>query len=467
MSKLVIAAVALLAIALLALPGAVGFMTEAQVAERVAAIDASPGVSAELRSFDRGWFRSSARVDLKFVPESTVAAADAAGTPLGVFGTLPIAVDFTHGPIAVKDGVHFGWSKLVARPDEAEAGVAELTQYVGGPYLFEFRGRTSYLGDLRFDADSPPFEVPVGEALLTFSGGTLAGTFAGRQLTADAQVGSVAVSSPTGMFAVSGVQASMDNELRSQYLMPGVGSVSIDSISASSSPQSAAPLFEVKSLRFKSDVALDAANELIELRATYDVESARIDTNELTAGTIGVAVRNLDAAAVEAYSAVAADAATAGDAEAMAASLGPIFERALRAGPSLTLDPIRFRYDGEPFDGRIEVTTNTANLPPAGALSVDNALMLLGLVNTKAELRVSRVLAAQLAKLSARMQLAGDPSVPPDQLDYMAEAQSGLMLTMLVGQGVLIEDGDGYRSVVDYTDGVLTLNGNPVPFGVP
>ena len=99
-------------------------------------------------------------------------------------------------------------------------------------------------------------------------------------------------------------------------------------------------------------------------------------------------------------------------------------------------------------------------------LSLDNPLMMLGLVNTKADVRLSKTLAGQLATLGARMQLGGDPTIPPDQLDYMAEAQSGLMLTMLVGQGVLIEDGDGYRASLDYTDGALTLNGNPLPFGL-
>ena len=69
--------------------------------------------------------------------------------------------------------------------------------------------------------------------------------------------------------------------------------------------------------------------------------------------------------------------------------------------------------------------------------------------------------------LAARLQLAGDESIPPDQLDYMAEAQSGFMLTILVGQGMLIEDGDNYRSSLDYTDGALTLNGGPLPFGLP
>jgi uncharacterized protein YdgA (DUF945 family) len=131
----------------------------------------------------------------------------------------------------------------------------------------------------------------------------------------------------------------------------------------------------------------------------------------------------------------------------------------------MTLDPIRFRYDGEPFEGRVEVTTNPSRLPPAGTLTLDNPLLLLGVVNANADLRLSKTLAGQLATLGARMQLGNDPTIPPEQLDYMVEAQSGLMLTMLVGQGVLIEEGDGYRTAFDYTDGSMTLNGNPLPFG--
>jgi uncharacterized protein YdgA (DUF945 family) len=132
----------------------------------------------------------------------------------------------------------------------------------------------------------------------------------------------------------------------------------------------------------------------------------------------------------------------------------------------MTLDPIRFRYNDEPFEGRVEVTTNPARLPPAGALSLDNPLPMLSVVDAKAELRLSKTLAGQLATLGAQMQLNSDPTIPPEQLEYMAEAQSGLMLTMLVGQGVLIEDGDGYRTSFDYTDGSMTLNGNPLPFGL-
>jgi uncharacterized protein YdgA (DUF945 family) len=91
---------------------------------------------------------------------------------------------------------------------------------------------------------------------------------------------------------------------------------------------------------------------------------------------------------------------------------------------------------------------------------------LIGLIDTTAEVRLSKALAQNLATILARLQLASDGSVPADELEYLAEAQAGLTLTLLVGQGVLVEDGDAYRSVIDFSNGALTLNGNAMPFGL-
>ena len=153
MNKVAIAAAALLAIVLLALPAVVGSITEANVRDRVAAIDASAGTAAELTSYERGWFRSTARIVLRAEYADYLAAAG--GPDLGLFGELPVVVELAHGPVAALDGVYFGWSKVVARADIEAPGVGELTESLGVPYVFEFRGRTPYLGGLDFDADAP------------------------------------------------------------------------------------------------------------------------------------------------------------------------------------------------------------------------------------------------------------------------------------------------------------------------
>ncbi len=458
--------VALLALVLLALPGIAGWLTESAVRERVAEIDRSPTASAEVVAYDRGWFRSSAKIALRLVPDNVAQLRDIANG-LGPLAALPIAVEIAHGPVAVLDGAHFGWSKMVVRPDGTAPGITELTQTLGVPYVFEFRGRTSYFGALAFDADAPPFALPVDEALLTFSGGTLVGTFAQRHLTADAQVGSVDFTSPTGTFALRGLYATADNELRSQYVMPGQASFSIDNVTLVDGLQTATPMFEAANLKFASTVGLDGSGELLDVNATYEIASMRAADTAVTDAALGLTLHNIDVAALEAYGATVRDAATSGAApEAIVSSLGPHLERALQKSPTLTLEPLRFRVDDEPFEGRIEVTTNPQRLPPAGTLTLDNPLLLVSLVNTDANLRVSKALATKLATLAAQLQIGNDGTVPPDQLEYMAEAQAGLMITMLAGQGVLVEDGDGYRTSLQFRDGSLTLNGNVLPFGL-
>ena len=89
--------------------------------------------------------------------------------------------------------------------------------------------------------------------------------------------------SPTGTFAVRGLYASADNELRSQYVMPGIASVAIESISVIEAAQPAAPVFDAANLEVRSDVSLDPSGELLEMRISYDVDSLRLQENDVTA----------------------------------------------------------------------------------------------------------------------------------------------------------------------------------------
>jgi uncharacterized protein YdgA (DUF945 family) len=467
MSKLALAAAIVLALLLLGLPRVVGSMTEARVRERVAAIDASPSAAATVRSFERGWFKSTARIELTLMPDELAQAAANAGDGNPFLGgaPLPIVVEFAHGPVAMLDGTHFGWSKMIARPDTAEPGIGELQRTLGVPYLFEFRGRTSYGGSLAFDADAPAFVLPIDEARLTFSGATLAGALDGTRLRADANVGSFEFDSPTGTFAVSDVWARADNDLFSEYVLPGKASLEIGKLSVTDALRGTTPMLEADDVAVASDSALSADSALAHFTVTYGVESLRIEESELTEAEMAIAVRNVEVAALEAYGAAVRD--TAGAPGAALATLGPQIERALQSGPSLTIEPLRFRFDDEPFDAKVSIAAVPSRLPPAGALNLESPLAMLGVFDTKAEARASKPLTLQLAALAAKVQLGADGSIPPDQLEYMAEAQSGLLVTMLIGQGVLVDDGDAYRTSVEFAAGALTLNGNPLPFGLP
>jgi len=68
--------------------------------------------------------------------------------------------------------------------------------------------------------------------------------------------------------------------------------------------------------------------------------------------------------------------------------------------------------------------------------------------------------------LASQMRL-GDNSLAPEQRRQLAEAQAGLILVTLVSQGILVDAGDTYRVEMRLADGALTLNGTPLPFGLP
>ena len=147
MRRVAVFAVAAVALALLGLPPVLGMLTESQVTARVAALDESGVLKASLRSYERGWFRSHARIAVGLAPR-LIAKLDALGAAGGMPSfaasldrNAPVEIEIAHGPLAVLDGVHFGWSKIVARFDPRSSAVVALDQSLGVPYLFEFRGR--------------------------------------------------------------------------------------------------------------------------------------------------------------------------------------------------------------------------------------------------------------------------------------------------------------------------------------
>jgi uncharacterized protein YdgA (DUF945 family) len=469
MNKIVVAVVALVVILLLAVPPALGTLTESRVRERVTAIAGNGLITAELKSFDRGWFRSKAKIEFALTPDY-LAKIGATNGPASILGQrATIAVDFVHGPVVVQNGVHLGWSTMVTRLDPETPGLAQLQQQLGVPYLFEFRSRTGLAGGVTFDADVPPMDVPAGTAQFKFSGATLDGHYAGKRAVSNTRADAVEFESPGGTFVLRNLRLSTDNEILSQDLMPGKGEFSIESISAIDPLQGSTPIFQIDNLKATGGSTLNAAQTLLDITVTYGLDRLHVAENELTGATMGFTFHNLDVATFQHYNTAMREVALSGtppNPQDVIAQLRPDVERALAAGPSLVLDPIRFAFDGEPFEGRAEITIDPAKIPPGGITDFDPAVVL-RFVNSKVDVKLSKALARRLVALAAEMQFRGDPRMPPEQLKYMAEAQAGLMLVQFVNQGFLVEDGEVYRAALRYVDGALTLNDTPLPLFAP
>ena len=468
MKKVAIFAVAAVALVLLALPPVLGTLTESQVRARVAALDASGVLKASVRAYERGWFRSRARISLALAPQ-TIARLDELGAALGLpplsgalDRRLPLALEIAHGPLALLDGAYFGWSKVVARPDSLARSVASLEQGLGVPYLFEFRGRTSFTGGLSFDASLPMVDLGADGVHVAFSGGDIDGALVGQRLVSGSLVGDFALTSPPGSVTIRNVRVGTDIELGSSNALPGDATLSIEQLAIVDAERGDSPVLDAANVKIATKVGLDPHTTLLDLHAAYDSESLLLYGTRVADASVGITLDKIDVAALDRYLRLTERVSLGADS---AIEVGEALAQTLAAGPSFTIDPLRFRIDGEPFTARLEVGTNPAAFA-AGSVDLDNWLALLPALRSSATLDVSKKLARDIAVLTAEMRYVDD-GMPPQQRRLLADAQAGLMLVTLTSQGILVDAGDTYRAELRLADGALTLNGGPLPFDLP
>jgi uncharacterized protein YdgA (DUF945 family) len=224
------------------------------------------------------------------------------------------------------------------------------------------------------------------------------------------------------------------------------------------------------SLRVTSDLRLDDGGALISGEQTIAADSMSVAPDVVMRDAVATVVyRNLDADALTAYGRAVERGTAVGnlDPYLLLAEVTPSIERLLAADPSLRVEPLRFTLNGEPFDARVMLDVRTEAMPAAGALDLRDFGLWGELLEVTAEASVSKALARSIAVQATAAQLASGGTVPPSEIEAMAEAQVGLILLTLVGQGLVTEDGDRYTVRMSLMDGTLNVNGIPLPFGLP
>ncbi len=308
MKKVAIYTVAALALLLLVLPPVFGMLSESQVRARVTALDASGVLKISLRTYERGWFRSRARMSLALAPPA-IARLDELGAALGLpplaadlDHRMPITLEIAHGPLAVLDGVYFGGSKIVARLDPGERSVAALEQSLGVPYLFEFRGRTGFTGSVTFDASLPPVDLTAGGVHIVFSGAAIDGAFVGQRLGSESRIEGFVLTSPPGSFSIRNVRAATDVELGSSSAVPGDVALSIEQLSIVDAGRGDTPVLDAANVRIASKVGVDPRATMLDVHATYDSDSVLLYGKRVADASVGIALDKIDVAALETYS---------------------------------------------------------------------------------------------------------------------------------------------------------------------
>jgi uncharacterized protein YdgA (DUF945 family) len=481
MKKLAIALLALVAAALV-LPGIFGHFTQRQVDARIEQLRASEAMTATLTDYRRGWFSSTAKIELGLSPAQAAAmaaaGADSGAAPFADAAALldlqlPVVVEISHGPLAFADGVHFGSSAMRAIADPDHARIASLQEALGIPYLFEFRGRSGFNGTLNFDAHVPPIEQSTLLSQLSFSGATLTGTHHGRKLVTDLRIDTIDIDAGLMRFTVAGVRMQGDNEYIGRYIWLGPMGFEIEQVQMGGPMFGPEPALQGEGLRASGDNSLDASGTRLNAVASWGFSRLRVpDQPAFSDAEVAVTVNEIDVAALQAALASMRQLATSNAAaDASLRDLQPAFARLMNAGPSLSIDPLTVRIDGRPLRASARIAVNPGAMPPAAAFELTDPMLLLRMASIEAEASVEKSLVEEIATGISRTQIlaaqaAGRP-VDDDEIDAMAAAQANLILIVLMSQGMIQEDGDNYRAAVSIVNGEVTVNGTALPFGLP
>lgn len=471
MTKTIAAVAAAVVLCLLGGPFATGILAEDRLRERVAMMDANNvWLAAEVASYERSWFSSAATVELTPVIGESAGLAEIPGA--GPFvelltGPVPVRIDLLHGPVSFGESLHVGTAQIVARPDTSDEKIRNMTELLGVPYLFEFRGQAGFGGGFDFDADVPPFIYTAifGEA--DFSGLAITGFADRSSLTMAGTTDGLDIQSPFVTVTLNTVAFEMETEFREDGLPVSRSSGSIDSLIAASPLMGPDPLFELENLKTGHSVEVDDSGETV--GATMRWSSGLIATSggqRLENADIGLAANGVDAAAAAAYYQTVGDlvSRSADDPERLITELEPIADAVVRRGFSVAIDPADFSMDLGTFAARADIRIDGSALPPGAPADIRDIAVLLNTLSIDADVTVAKPLAVHLAALAMRPQLQasglqGGQPYSGDELDAAAEAQAGLMLVALIGQGHVVEEGDSYRSSVSFANGELTING--------
>lgn len=466
--------IGVVAVVLLCAPYAIGMINENAMRRQLEVPAAQPGITRNLESIDRGWFSSEARIDVGIDPQYL---AQLTGEDPMMFETmladfsLPVIVEISHGPVLLADGLGFGTAfvRAYADPESQLAVLAE--QILGMPHLFAFHGRGGFGSGFRYEGSVPPIDFAMPDISLTSTGITFSGVIDGRRKTLDGELANLTLQSPFAGAVLESLTVTSDMTRPGPDTIPlGTGSLAIGRLAVTDPMQGATPTLLAEGAGIAATVTANDDEAYLDMDLVYEL--AALDTRGFELGDLALGVRlgHIDAEAANGLQNLAQAVPDTTDAEALRAYMLPLGDRILAGQPTLTLEPVHFTTPDGELDGRLSVAIDSAALPGGTIDDLQNPDVLRQALSADLELTASRPLAEWLAGLVMLQQLApppgqAGPDMTPEQRRQMAGVQGSLVLGALAAQGLLLDDGDAYSTMISLSDGALTANGQPLPMG--
>lgn len=441
MKRWIVILLVLAAVVVLVSPGIVGRLAERNIANSVSWADrGNDDIAITERKFDRDWFTSEGHYRIEFrngLLRSTNAGS--AGSVDGEAPALIVDTHIDHGLVPVtsmsrKSGslqpglasavstfkLQTGEGGLIPIPGKLYSQVG-LTGATVSRFLLEAGSVDTESVDGEWSGVDATITTDPSDLSIQYEGTIQPLSFTSGDTPATVNVAAIQFKGAMRESDYGFKTGRNEVDIESLRVRAGGGSIGFDSFSLDSN-------LKLDGDRVKAELAITASNVLTPQADPFDV-------------TLDVAIHSLDARSTQAIVAALQAAAAEGSSRLKFEDVYPSIEDDIK---TLLLAGAEFRIDR--LDVNLPQGTMTSslhiNLPETGATKDFSWASLLLALTASADVRV------------------------PVPLVDMAQAAEP-RINSLIAMGILLRDGDYYTVSADYAQGLLTVNGAPMPIPLP
>lgn len=461
--------------ALLIAPNFIGNGLESKFNSAIANINEHPVYSANLVSYEKGWFTTTAHVEVGFDLQAMLKAQqiDQSDVEQTENPTFIASIVAHHGPVYMGDSVGVG--RLQYNLHIEGDALREYVEWESNTPVYVNKGAIGLLGSTDF-TDRVPALTFIDEdedITLTFSGYEGVAEGSGDVTHYESIIPNLAIVGDGMVIAMN----EMDMEMQwSGSLIKAIKGELFESsfsltlkettVSSDNAIDGDTPLFAMEDLSLTSRTDIDDDNNLVDAFFEYNVSSMRSPDLTLHDAVFAMEAKQLDIDFIKAYQDVSN--ATLTTAPALVPELVKSFIEEnllsfLQKSPAVNITQLSGTLPEGKFTAHLNTQVSGVDALPD---MLEDPAFWVSHIDADANVTMDEGVAKKAMSSYVLSQLATNPQVQnmtPQELMATVDQQVPEVMKTFIQQGFIVSDGDAYTATMGLSNGAAVLNGETIP----
>ena len=471
MNKPLLTGASVTLVALGVTPYFIGTSVHENVNAAVSEINQQAVYSAEVLSYDKGWFSTTAEIKLAVDFQALINAqnVDPADIPMeenpGVTATLVAH----HGPVYFGDGLGLGRVHYTVSIDGDE--LREYVQWDGQQPIYRHEGVVGLFGGLNYTDVIPALSATSEEEGFTLLFSGYAGeaepdgdhtlyTSSGESLSISADEFSMEMKNLSMDLSYEGnLLAAVKGDVFESEVKALVESIKITGVSVGETVQ-------MENIALITDTDVNESTNTANIYVEYAIDNLVGPEFEATDMVLGVAINNLDIQFIKAYQDFS-NTSLLTPAEEVPAKMMEFIEAnllsQLKAEPELNITKLKATLPEGSFNAHANTKLVGINALPS---TMEDVAYWVTHLLADAQITADKAFAQNMASGYMMSQLMATPqaqNMTPEELQAAVEQQTPMMLSTFAQQGLIKETEKGYETKLTLKNGEASVNGTPIP----